>query len=88
MNLKDEIKAELQKYINDVKSLNAQLQELEAQKSRILQVGTRIEGVIAYLRSKLTAEELAIIDSFNSQPAAPAAPAAPAEPAPAEATAA
>jgi len=68
--MNEDIKAELQKYIADVKTLNSQLQELDKQKGNILQVGTRIEGVIAYLRSKLSPAELAEIDGV-----APAAPA-------------
>jgi hypothetical protein len=71
----DEIKAELRKYVADVGSLNAQLRQLEAQKAEVLKVGTRIEGVIAFLRGKLGPQDLAEIDG-TAKPAAPAAPAA------------
>lgn len=70
-----EVKDELKKYISEVKLLNGQLQELEERKGQILKVGTRIEGVIAYLRGKLSEEELAEIDNPNpaAEPAAASA---------------
>lgn len=83
MNQED-IKNELNKYIADIKALNKQLEDLDAQnqkiaaqKSEILKVGTRIEGIVAFLRTKLSPAELAEIDGTP----APAAEAAKPEPA-------
>ncbi len=83
MNSTD-IKADLLKYIGDIKTLNKQLEDIEAQgqklsaqKSEILKVGTRIEGIVAFLRGKLSPAELAEIDGTP----APAAEAAKPEPA-------
>jgi molybdenum cofactor biosynthesis enzyme MoaA len=45
----EKLKSDLVKYRSELEGLNIKLDSLEKQKQSIIQVGTRIEGVIAYL---------------------------------------
>ena len=52
----EKLKEDLAKYRADLEGLGAKLASLEEQKMQILKVGTRLEGVVAYLK-KITEEE-------------------------------
>lgn len=53
----ENMKAELEKYRKELEGLNAKLAQMEEQKQQILKVGTRLEGVVAYLKKKIAEEE-------------------------------
>lgn len=60
----DSIKKELSDYQGKIADLNKQLQDLEAQKQNVLRVGTRLEGIVAYLTAKIKEiEESAVRDA-------------------------
>ena len=47
---------ELKKYEAELATINSKLIELEGQKDKILRVGIRVEGVVAFLRGKIEEE--------------------------------
>lgn len=47
------IEEDLKKYEKELTDINQKLTELETQKEKILRVGIRIEGIVAYLRAKM-----------------------------------
>ncbi len=52
--MRAQLEEDLQKYSNQIESLNKELSILEEKKREIVRVGTRLEGVVAYLRQKLS----------------------------------
>lgn len=51
------MKEDLAKYRAELEGLNSRLEKLEAEKQQIIKVGTRLEGVVAYLRQAIDAAE-------------------------------
>ena len=82
-NTAESIKKELADYQGKIGQLNKQLEDLESQKQNILRVGTRLEGIVAYLTAKLKELETdvtAAVESALDTPPAPAPVAPAAEP--------
>lgn len=49
----EKLKEDLAKYRAELEGLNTKLGALEDQKQQIIKVGTRIEGVVAYLKKTI-----------------------------------
>jgi len=76
---------DISKYERELGEINKQLTELEDRKSKLIRVGVRIEGALAYMRSKEQEQLAAEAADKAGKAAAPAAPAEPpAPPAPAD----
>ena len=52
----ENMKAEMAKYRSELENLNSRLVGLEEQKQQIIKVGTRLEGVVSYLKKKIEEE--------------------------------
>lgn len=49
----EKLEADLKTYISQIEDLNKELTNLEEKKKEILRVGTRLEGVVAYIRKTI-----------------------------------
>jgi hypothetical protein len=67
------------KYEGELNEINKRLQALDDEKSRLIRVGVRIEGALAYINGALADQAEAAKKAAAPAPEAPAA--APAEPA-------
>ena len=47
-----DLKEDLGKFEKDLESINKKLESLEAEKRELYKIGLRLEGAIAYIRSK------------------------------------
>jgi prefoldin subunit 5 len=54
----EEIKREIEKYQNDLSSIQEEINKIEARKQELLRTGYRIEGIIAYLNQKLSSSNV------------------------------
>jgi len=50
----EDIKKEIEKYQNDLSSIQDEINKLETRKQELLRMGYRLEGIIAYLNQKIS----------------------------------
>ena len=48
------VEAELKKYETEIDAVNKRLAEIDEARTNVLRHGMRIEGIVAYLKSKIT----------------------------------
>ena len=54
----EKLQADLKLYMGQIEDLNKELGIIEEKKKEIIRVGTRLEGVVAYLRKVVEEESL------------------------------